>query len=33
LTIVQHPPIASNEELDRRSATGEISLAVEIPRA
>ena len=29
--FVQHPPIASNEELDRRLATGEISLAVEIP--
>ena len=29
--FVQHPPITSNEELDRRMATGEISLAVEIP--
>jgi ribosome-dependent ATPase len=29
--FVQHPPIASSEELDRRMATGEISLAVEIP--
>ena len=29
--FVQHPPIASNAELDRRMATGEISLAIEIP--
>ena len=29
--FVEHPPIASSEELDRRMATGEISLAVEIP--
>ena len=29
--FIQHPPIASNAELDRRMATGEISLAVEIP--
>ncbi len=29
--FVQHPPIASNAELDRRMATGEISLALEIP--
>jgi len=29
--FVQHPPISSNEELDRRMQTGEISLAVEIP--
>ncbi len=29
--FVQHPPITSNAELDRRMATGEISLALEIP--
>ncbi|HKN29031.1 MAG TPA: ribosome-associated ATPase/putative transporter RbbA [Roseiarcus sp.] len=29
--FVPHPPIASNAELDRRMATGEISLAIEIP--
>ncbi len=29
--FVQHAPIASNAELDRRMQTGEISLAIEIP--
>jgi len=29
--FVQHTPITSNAELDRRMATGEISLALEIP--
>ena len=29
--FVQHSPITSNAELDRRMATGEISLAIEIP--
>ena len=29
--FVQHPPIASSAELDRRMRTGEVSLAIEIP--
>ena len=29
--FVQHPPITSNAELDRRMRTGEVSLAIEIP--
>ena len=29
--FIQHPPITSNAELDRRMSTGEISLAIEIP--
>ena len=29
--FVQHPPITSNAELDRRMSTGEVSLAIEIP--